>query len=69
MVAALDDTAVIQHHDDVRVHDGGQTVGDDEHSAALHELIHTRLHDGLGTGIDDKKYFYKNEEIDWETIG
>ena len=28
--AALDDAAMVQHHDGIRVLDGGQTVGDDD---------------------------------------
>ena len=52
MVAALDDVAVVENHDDIRVADGGQPVGDDEYGAPIHQLVHTSLYDGLGTGID-----------------
>ena len=44
--------AVVENHDDVGVLDGGQTVRDDEHRAALHQLIHAALHDGLGARVD-----------------
>ena len=52
MAAPLDDFAVLQHHDGVGVAHGGQAVGDDEHGAALHQLIHALFDEGLGAGID-----------------
>ncbi len=52
MIAALDDAAVIQPHNDVRVLDGGQAVCDDEHRASLHQLIHSSLDDRFGAGVD-----------------
>ena len=52
MVAALDDVAMVKDHDDIRVADGGQPVGDDKDGAPIHQLVHTGLYDGLGTGID-----------------
>ena len=52
VASALDDAAVVEDHDNVGVLDGGQTVRDDEHRAALHQLIHAALHDGLGARVD-----------------
>ena len=61
MAAALDDTALLQYHDHVRVHNGGQTVGDDEHRAALHQLIHTPLDNGFGAGVDGGGSLVQNQ--------
>ena len=54
MAAALNYPSVVKHHDDVGVHDGRQAVGDDEHGAPLHELIHAALDDGLGARVDGR---------------
>ena len=37
--AHLTDTVVFQYHDLVRFADSGQTMGDDERSAALHQTL------------------------------
>ena len=50
--AALDNPAVIEHHDGVGVADGGKPVGDDKYLSALHEFIHAVLHQSFGAGID-----------------
>ena len=50
--AALDDAAVIQHHDSVGVAHGGETVCDDKHGTPGHQRVHAALHNGLGAGID-----------------
>ena len=39
MVSAGDDPAILHDVDDFRVADGGETVGDDDGGAALHELV------------------------------
>ena len=52
VVTSLDDPAVVKYHDDIGVHDGGETVCDNEYRSAFHELIHTLLNDGLRSGID-----------------
>ena len=52
--AALDDAAVVQHHDGVGVAHGREAVGDDEHGAALHQGVHAALHDGLGARVDGR---------------
>ena len=43
MAAALNDAALLQNRDAVGIADGGQTVGDDEDGAPLHELVHALL--------------------------
>ena len=58
--APFDDAAVIQHHNAVGIFDGGEAVGDDEHGAACHQLIHTILHQFFGTGIDGGSGFVQN---------
>ena len=48
------DAAVVEDHDDIGILDGGQAVRDDEHRAALHQLIHAALDDGLGACVDGR---------------
>ena len=60
MVAALDDAAVVQTDDCVGVAHGGQAVRDDKRRAALHELVHARLHDGLGAGVNARRGLVQN---------
>ena len=52
MGAALDNAAVIQHHDGVGVAHGGKAVRDDKHGAPGHQRVHTALHNGLGARVD-----------------
>ena len=52
MGAALNDAPLLQYHDAVGIANGGQPVSDDEGGAALHQGIHTPLHQGFGAGID-----------------
>ena len=52
VVATLDDLAVLQHHDRLRVPYGGKTVGDNENCSALHERVHALLDERLSTGVD-----------------
>ena len=61
MRAALDDAATLKHHDTVRIPYRGETVGDDEGRAALHEPIHAVLYDALGSGIDGAGRLIENE--------
>ena len=62
MAAALDDAAVVEDHDDVGVLDGRQAVRDDEHRAALHQLIHAALDDGLGARVDGRCRFIEDHD-------
>ena len=52
MAAPLDDTALFQHHDAIRIADGGQAVSDNKGGAAIHQAIHAPLHQCLGAGIN-----------------
>ena len=52
MIAALDDAAMVEHHDHVRILDRREPVRDDEHRAPLHKLIHAALHERLRAGVD-----------------
>ena len=54
VAAAFDDAAVVEDHDDIGILDSRQAVRDDEHRAALHQLIHTALDDGLGARVDGR---------------
>lgn len=61
MRAALDDAATLKHHDTVRIPYRGETVGDDEGRAALHEPVHAVLYDAFGSGIDGAGRLIENE--------
>ena len=50
--AALYYAAVLKDYYHVRVLDGREPVGYDEHSPSLHERIHASLDNGLGAGVD-----------------
>ena len=52
MRAALDDAAVVEHHDRIRILNGRQAVRDDKDGTPLHERIHALLHEGFGAGVD-----------------
>ena len=61
MRAALDDAATLKHHESVRIPYRGETVGDDEGRAALHEPVHAVLYDALSSGIDGAGRLIENE--------
>ena len=52
MRTPLDDAAMLKHHDRITVADGGQSVGNDKHGSALHQIIHPFLDNALSPGID-----------------
>ena len=52
VIAALDDLAVLQNHDRIRVADGGQPVRDDKGGAVFHQPVHAVLNVTLGSGVD-----------------
>ena len=52
MRALLDDVALLEHEDRIRVLDGRQAVRDDKARAPVHQVGHGLLDQPLGTGID-----------------
>ncbi len=62
VVATLDDPALFEDHDRVRVLDRRQTMRDDEHRTARHQLVHPFLNDPFGTGIDRRSRFIEDED-------
>ena len=62
VAAAFDDAAVVEDHDDIGILDGGQAVRDDKHRAALHQLIHAALDDGLGACVDGRCRLVQNHD-------
>ena len=62
MVAALNNASLLQNHNAVAVADGGESVGNDKSGAAVHQLIHTVLHDLLGSRIDRGGRFVKDQD-------
>ena len=62
VIALFLDLALLDDHDAVGVTHGGQTVGNDENGAALHEGIHTLGDQRLGTGIDGGGSLVQNHD-------
>ena len=52
MRALLDDAPVLHHRDHVGVAHRGQTVGDDQGRAPLHQVLEGPLDDRLGLGVE-----------------
>lgn len=61
MGAALHDAAFVHDPYLVGVLDGGQTVGDDDGGATLHELFQRLLHDMLRLGVEGRGGFVEDE--------
>ena len=61
MGAALDDMAMLQHDDGVRVAHRGKPVCDDKHRAALHQAVHALLDQRLGAGVDARRGLVQNQ--------
>ena len=51
MSPLLHNVAVIQHQNEVGVHDGAEPVGDDEAGSPLHQLVHGLLHQYFRPGV------------------
>ena len=52
MAAALNDSAVLQHHDAVRIFNGGKAVRNNKRGSAFHQRIHAFLHQFFRSGIN-----------------
>ena len=63
MVALLEDRAILQDDDVVRVLDGGQAVRDDKHRADRGHLQQGGLDDLLGFRIDVRGRFIEDEDL------
>ena len=61
MVAALDDLALFEHEDRLRVAHGREPVRDDEHCAPRHERVHAVLDELFGAGIDGGRRLVENQ--------
>ena len=59
--AALDDAALLQNHNAVRVAHRGQAVGNHEGGAAVHQAVHAVLHQLLGAGINGGSCLIQNQ--------
>ena len=62
MVPLLEDLAVGQHNNVVRVLDGGQPVRDDQHRADGPHLFQRILNQKLGLGVNIRRCFVKNHD-------
>ena len=61
MRAALDDAAVVEDEDGVRVRDRRKAVRDDEHRAPREEAIDGLLHETLGLGVERRRRLVEDE--------
>ncbi len=52
VVAPLDDAALLQDHDGLRVADRGEAVGDDEYRPARHQAVHALFDELFRAGVD-----------------
>src|SRR5712692_6378586 len=62
MRAALDDAARLDDQNLIGAPDGGETMRDDESSAAAHEVAQPLLNERLGFGIEAGSGFVENED-------
>ena len=60
MCTTLDNASVFQHHDDIGILHGGETMRDDEYRPAMHQPVHAALYNDLGAGINAGGGFIKN---------
>ena len=49
------DLTVLHHHNEVRIHNGGKSVGNHKGCATLHHIDHRLLDQGLGQGIQRRR--------------
>ncbi len=68
MGALLDNVAFVHHQDQISVADGGQTVGDNERGATLHQVVHGLLNQHFGAGIDRAGCFIKDQNLGCDRI-
>ena len=61
-VPCFDDAAFFDGDDPVAVPDGGKTVRDDEHRAAMHNPLHVVLNDALAFIIERAGGFIENQD-------
>src|SRR5882762_4500881 len=62
VIAALDDAPLRQHHDEIGVLHRGQTVGDHEHGAMLHEAFDRLLDQALRFGVEGARRFVEDQD-------
>ena len=62
MGALLNDSAVIEDEDQIGIHDGGKTVGDNKAGAVLHQLVHCLLNQDFRECVHIGGCFIENQE-------
>ena len=60
--AGFDDAAFVHHDDAVGMAHGREAVGNDEHAAALADVRHVALHDGLRFVVERAGGFVQDED-------
>jgi len=63
MFALFNNVAVFDDQNNVRIADGGQTVGDNEARPALHQVEHRVLDEDFGPGIDRASGLVQNQYL------
>ncbi len=69
VVAALNDFAILDNHDSIRIPDSREAVGNNEDRPAFHKGFHTLLDEALGTGINRTRGFIENHDFGVGNIG
>ena len=62
MIALFNDVAVLHQQNIVRIHDGGQTVRNDEAGSVFHQSLHSLTDLDLRPGIHGRCGFVQNED-------
>ena len=60
--STFDDPSLFQYHDAVRIFYGRKAVRNDKSRPALHEPVHTLLHQRFRSGIDGGGRFVQNQD-------
>ena len=61
MCAALNNAALFQNHDTVRIFYGRQPMSDNKGSPTTHQAIHALLHQSFRAGVDGRCRFVQNQ--------
>ena len=58
----LDDLALLEHHDTIRVAHGGESVGDDKRRTVFHQALHPVVDVHFGPRIDRTRRLVEHED-------
>lgn len=58
----LDDLALLEHHDTVRIPHGGETMGDDKRRTVFHQALHSVVDVHFRPRIDGTRRLVEHED-------